>query len=561
MDEKNADYLKQAGLDDLEGTDNLEAHTGSESIVESAVESETESAIESAVESEIESEIKFEPDIKENPKEKSEKLSKNKNGKKSKKGLIIALFILILMAVAAITVWQVYEHYVLVGDILGSYKVYARNVSEVDLSGSDIEDFSGLERLNKVKKIDLTNTSVSDLSVVYNCKSLETVILSGSDIPADKCIEFYNELPNATLKCNVVIGDNTYDSQISELKLDGLIDDELSSVAALRNLKMLDLTGSDVSNAKYDYLHEKLPDCLIKRNVKILDITAESTVTLIDLRGYKYSFDEFKAAFDENLKYFPNLEKVDMCYCGLSDDEMAELNNTYSGIKFVWIVNVGGGRWKVRSDATVFSTLNGKADMTVQWTEEDFAPLYKYCTDLVALDVGHNYNRDISEMANLTKLRAIILTDNQVTDCSAFAAMENLEFIEANASNRIKSVEPLKDLKNLKYINFYSNKPATDLSPLYNHDNLELCIFHASVPGDERKRFKESNPNCETYFTVDIGADPEHPITTNKAWRDNPYRTRLKEAFADWKYVVGFDEETGEYIFDWNTDQYKVISR
>lgn len=557
MDEKNVDYLKQTGLDNLEGTNDFEVKNEAEFVTDSVAES----AVESAVEPEAAAEIKIEPEVEDNSEKKSKKTYKNKDGKKSKKGLIIVLLILILLASAAIAVWQVYEHYVLVGDIFGSYKVYARNVSEVDLSGSDIQDFSGLERLDEIKKIDLTNASVQDLSVIYNCKSLETVILSGSDIPADKCIEFYDALPNAKLKCNVIIGNDTYDSQISELKLDGLIDDELSSVAALRYLKTLDLTGSDVSNAKYDYLHEKLPDCLIKRNVKILDVTAESTVTLIDLRGYKYSFDEFKAAFDENLKYFPDLEKVDMCYCGLSDEQMAELNNTYSGIKFVWIVSVGGGRWKVRSDATVFSTLNGKADLDTQWTEEDFAPLYKYCTDLVALDVGHNYNRDISEMANLTKLRAIILTDNQVTDISCFAEMKDLEFIEANASNRIKSVEPLKDLKNLKYINLYSNKPATDLSPLYNHDNLELCIFHASVAGDERKRFRESNPNCETYFTVDIGPDPEHPITTNKAWRNNPYRDKIKEAFANWKYVVGFDEETGEYIFDWNTDQYKVISR
>lgn len=496
-----------------------------------------------------------------NPEVKSKK-NKDKNpGKKHTKAAIIALLVVLVLSAASITVWQVYDNYVLVGDVFGIHQIYSRNVSEVDLSGSDIEDFSGLTRLDKLETIDLTNTSLKDFSVLYGCKSLNNVILSDRTIPADKCIEFYNELPNTKLVCKVIIGENTYDSQVSELKLDGLIDDELSSVAALRWLKTLDLTGSDVSNAKYDYLHQKLPECLIKRNVKILDVTAESTVSFIDLRGYKYSFDEFKAAFDENLKYFPNLKKVDMCYCGLSDDEMAELNNTYSGIKFVWIVNVAGGRWKVRSDAKVFATLNAKVDLDKQYTEKDFDSLYKYCTELVALDVGHNFNRDISEMANLKKLRAIILTDNLVTDVSCFAEMKDLEFIEANASNRIKSVEPLKDLPKLKYINFYSNKPATDLSPLYNHDNLELCIFHASVAGEERKRFRASNPNCKTYFTVDIGDDPEHPITTNKAWRDIPYREKVKEAFANWKYVVDFNEETGEYIFDWNTDQYRVISR
>ncbi|MGN0474020.1 MAG: hypothetical protein ACI4IJ_02925 [Acutalibacteraceae bacterium] len=477
-----------------------------------------------------------------------------KKKKKSAKGkliLVLILLLILLIFVVSGAAFTFYSNFAVIGDIFGSYKIYNCNVTEADLSGSDIEDFSGLARLNKLETIDLTNTSVNDLSVLYNCKSLKSVTLLGKDISAEKCIEFYEALPDTQLKCNVVIGKNKYDSSLTEFKPNGIMDYDITMIAALRRLQSLDLIDYDVSNEKYDYLHEKLPDCMIKRNVTIFDMTVESTITDIDLRRYKYSFDEFKAEFEKNLKYLPNLKKVDMCYCGLSNEEMEELGNTYPDIKFVWIIKFG--RWKVRTDAVIFSALNSNG--LEFYDENTYAPLFKYCHDLVALDLGHGLIADVSGVANLKKLRAVIFTDNKITDISAFAELKDLEFMEMNV-NRIKSVEPLKDLNNLKYINLWSSKSAKDLSYLYNHESLELVIFHRSVSRDERQRFRDSNPNCRAYFAV-----PTDTITTNKDWRENPYRIELKKAFTNWRYVVGFNEETGEYIFDWNTDQYKVISR
>ena len=118
---------------------------------------------------------------------------------------------------------------------------------------------------------------------------------------------------------------------------------------------------------------------------------------------------------------------------------------------------------------------------------------------------------------------------------------------------------PLRTLQNLRFIDIWASNEATDLSPLYNHEKLEIAIFHKTVPEDERNRFIRSNPNCATFFKVD-----SRKITTNSTWRSNPYRLKLKAAFSrkdegifmHWKYIVGFDEKTEEFIVDYNTDQY-----
>ena len=220
---------------------------------------------------------------------------------------------------------------------------------------------------------------------------------------------------------------------------------------------------------------------------------------------------------------------------------MEQLCNEYPDIKFVWMLHFG--RWSLRTDAVAFSALNSNGEEC--YTQVHYAPIFKYCTDLRALDLGHSLITDISAISSLKKLRAVILTDNKIRNIDAFAELKDLEFIEMNATNKVSSLEPLRNLDNLKYINLWGSVGIEDLSPLYHHEKLEIVIFERTVPKEERQRFIDSNPNCDAYFTVDL----HKGLSTNEAWRSNPYRLRLKSAFRterafyNWKYVTGFDEE------------------
>ena len=421
--------------------------------------------------------------------------------------------------------------------------------------------------------------------------------------------------------CDININGVVYDSQISDLVLKDKDTDVQLLYAALRNLKFLDLTDCEVSDETYGSLSEAIPDCLIVMrttvcgveyttdsetvkfegrvtkadadkllmfkklkaidirfctNPEILDgvLSGRSDIKyvasieilgkqfgtedeLIDLRGQKYTFDEVKAALDSALPKMKAVRKIDMCGCGLSDAEMEKLSAAYPGIKFVWMLRLAN--WNLRTDAVIFSALN--SDGNEIYDQNHYARIFRYCTDLRALDLGHSIITDISGIASLKKLRAVILTDNKIRDISAFAELKDLEFIEMNATNKVKSLEPLRGLQNLKYVNFWGSVGISDLSPLYDHESLEIAIFERTVPEEERERFMKSNPRCKTFFKVD-----SNKITTNIEWRENPYRKNIKNLFGrrddagvlirEWKYVVGFDEKTGEYILDYNTDQY-----
>ena len=126
---------------------------------------------------------------------------------------------------------------------------------------------------------------------------------------------------------------------------------------------------------------------------------------------------------EERIRDMPQLQKVIMCDCGLGDEEMDALNRRYEDIRFVWTVRMG--RISVRTDTNYFAPV-----VTGDYvTEIDLGPL-KYCTDVVAVDLGHMAVRTCDWARNMPKLQYLILADTGITDISPLASCENLIFLE-----------------------------------------------------------------------------------------------------------------------------------
>ena len=379
-------------------------------------------------------------------------------------------------------------------------------------------------------------------------KKLEYLDLRKCDVSDETYLYLTEALPECDIIIRTMVCGTEYTTDAQSLKLDGkLTKQDAARVGYFRNLVILDVKRCENPDILNTFLAAH-PDVRLNNPVELLGRLVGTEDEFADLRGSKYTLEQVKAALDETLPKMKSLKKIDMCGCGLTNKEMEQLCRDYPDIKFVWIVHFK--RWSVRTDAVVFSTLNGNG--MEYYDQNDYAPVFKYCTDLVALDMGHSLIYDISPIASLKKLKAVIFTDNKIRDISAFSELKDLEFIEMNV-NRVQSAAPLKNLDNLKYINFWSSMGMKDLSPLYNHPSLKIAILHRSVPGNVRDKFRKTNPGCQTFFRVD------YKLSTNRAWRKNPYRKKIKVAFRDWKYVVGYNEKTNKFIFDYNTDQYSIM--
>lgn len=253
------------------------------------------------------------------------------------------------------------------------------------------------------------------------------------------------------------------------------------------------------------------PDILFVREIELYGRTVSTDAVELDISG---TILTDPAEAEALLRQLPRLTKLIMCECGLTDDQMAALSERYPSVRFVWAVVIGGR--VVRTDAIGFSTLNPskhakedsseeykrKVKTAVRLKEGDIEAL-KYCTDLVALDLGHNFltNADLAVIGTLKNLQILILADNKITDISALSTLSELKYIEL-FMNTIADVSPLAKLTNLLDVNICNIRVA-DVSSLAALTGLERLWFSMNpIPREDAKALAAALPNCECNYTV-----------------------------------------------------------
>ena len=219
-------------------------------------------------------------------------------------------------------------------------------------------------------------------------------------------------------------------------------------------------------------------------------------------------------AFYSFLSQLPKVEKVDMFSTTVEKKNINQLVEKFPQIKFGWTIHISRAHY-IRTDQTAFSTLHGSCDLHTSRELE----VLKYCTELLALDIGHNDLTDISFLSSLTKLRVLILACNErLRDISVLSQLKDLEYIELFSCN-IRDISSLEGLDHLMDLNIAYN-PIARYSVLNGMSHLKrLWIPQSGVPcyGDEVKALQADLPNT-------LIMNKGHP--TNYGWREgNHYET------------------------------------
>ena len=337
---------------------------------------------------------------------------------------------------------------------------------------------------------------------------------------------FILEFPDISVRRLIRIGEDVFDSETELLdlrSLSGWTADQILAVLPLfSGLKTVALP-SDLNESELQRFETALPGVNIVGPVFAFGKTFEGGAEEIDLSGIKVdSVEEAEALLDR----LPFLKKAVMCECGLSDSQMETICSAHPDVKFVWTIVIG--KRKLRTDAIGFSTknpskytnpnssdaYNQSVKKAVRLYEGDIEAL-KYCTDLEALDLGHNYltDSDLSVIAKLTKLKILILADNKITDISALTTLKDLEYIEL-FMNKIPDLSPLTEMPSLVDVNV-CNVGASDLTPLFSLTGVKR-LWYAMNPfsREQAKALKEALPDCVCNYTT--------RNETAEGWRDDP---------------------------------------
>ena len=242
-------------------------------------------------------------------------------------------------------------------------------------------------------------------------------------------------------------------SDAEELSFAGRTDLTAESLRVLRDrsalfprLRTIDLTGCGLADRDLHALDAALPETDVIWTLRIYGQEVCSTDVLIDLHGL--AIRDGGAQLEAVLPYLPRLEKVDMCGCGIPDEEMDALDRRCGDVRVVWTVNILTA--SIRTDADFFIPYRSSG-VTQTGINAGYEAL-QYCPDLIALDVGHSHSRDFSYLANMPHLKYFIMVECYPLDMTPVGELAELEWLEMFQCIT-RDMTPLLNCRSLRDLN------------------------------------------------------------------------------------------------------------
>ena len=221
------------------------------------------------------------------------------------------------------------------------------------------------------------------------------------------------------------------------------MEDLIAELSYFMDLKQISFTGSEPSRKLRDQLQAAYPELEIIYNIQIGDASFPSDSKIIDISGHpNLSLTQLEWVMNK----FPHLERIIVCDCGFKNEDLDALNKKYEDIRIVWNVFIEGK--SIRTDETYFYPYK----LGIHVSSESIAPL-RYCTDMVCIDIGHNWLvKDIEWVRDMKDLKWLILVETGVTDLSPLENHTKLEFLEIFLT-AIRDFSPLVSCTGLEDLN------------------------------------------------------------------------------------------------------------
>jgi hypothetical protein len=296
----------------------------------------------------------------------------------------------------------------------------------------------------------------------------------------------------------------------------------IPNIAEMPNLKSIDLgDAGDAAAPRIPWetvkaIEEARPDVTVRYKFVLFGKPCELQDTAVDLNHLEM-FDE-GALVKKVALCMPQLTWLDMDFCGVSDEAMADIRDSLPNAQVVWRVWFGKGihgGYSVRTDVT--RILASNPDKAGELNPETTKSL-KYCTKVKYLDLGHNDEMsDLSFAMYMPDLEVLIIAMTGVSDLSPLTNCSKLEYLELNSSPHVSDLSPLEGHTALRHLNIGCCPEIRDISPLYGISELERLWIgcETPVPAEQVAQMRQAAPGCKINTTT---SDPH-----GEAWRFTRY--------------------------------------
>lgn len=293
----------------------------------------------------------------------------------------------------------------------------------------------------------------------------------------------------------------------------------------------IDLTGYRLTVRQIQDVTARCADRTVDWQLDVDGVPVTPDMTELDLSGHDLA--GLGVDLYELFGMLPNLARADICKTGFTNADYAALQDTFPDIRMIW--EIVWHHWTFRTDVVAFSTMKTCAQTFFLYDED--AQYLRYCTDLVALDLGHNRVHDWSFLQYMPNLKILIAVDNQVEDLSWIQYTPKLEYLEFFVGY-VTDLSFLQYTPNLKDLNISYNR-VSDATYLYNLPNLErLWMEHTRIPYSEFQKLKEAYPNAQIVRNGEGSID--------QGWRTHERYYAMRDMFKNnYVHELFMDEEPG----------------
>ena len=213
------------------------------------------------------------------------------------------------------------------GAVENSFDNLAQELTLLDAKPEELEQL--LSQLPHLKKLTLEG----------NIPSYETLLALHAEFP-DLEMEFPVAFGEKTILSNAEVLD------LSEIDVDP--DTIAKQLSLFSHLQELTLTGTNLTDQEKMRLCDTLPGVLVRCELPLAEQYFPTDSMELDISGFPVTIAEV----EDMLPYFPCLKKLDMSFCGISDEDMDALNQRHPNVSIVWTVTIGMA--KTRTDAVSF---------------------------------------------------------------------------------------------------------------------------------------------------------------------------------------------------------------
>lgn len=459
--------------------------------------------------------------------------------------------LLLLVAVVGVGVWW-FAHTRIVID----GEVYLRELTEADFSGGSVEEFEKLTELTALETLDLRDTGLTVQEYEYlsqalpDCRilwsvpfqngyyseettELTVISLRAEDLErlaylpnlttvhAEACrdyeilMELKEVRPELDVFYNVSVGGSEYRENTTEITLEnGDIQELAWALPYLPQLKTVTFTGNAPENEQIYELMVRYPDVMFAWDFELFGVSVNSLDTELILSNIQM---ESVDGVEESLKYFYDLQWVEMCECGIPSEEMDALWKRHPETRFVWTVHVGN--CVLRTDVTALIPYKFGHSMYNKLYDDDCVEL-KYCVDMVCLDMGHMGITDYSFLEYMPRLQYLILADTPGTDFSPIANCTEMVFLELFLTN-FSDTELLAGMTRLEDLNL-SFTMVRDVEHLVKMTWLKrLWLPGTFMSAEEQRALREAIPDAKILFRANA--------STTDGWRQSPNYYKMRD--------------------------------